>query len=131
MLASLRAKSKGRKYDTILARKVDALRRRDVNEGGDEVGAAFQDKMSYAPTCLLAHITSVNVAVLMPLAANVNVAPPSIRYLEFSALRGLFDSKALAERSHITVIILIKLVPGVKLHHPFQRYTSCACGKRA
>ncbi len=40
---SLRARRKGRKPDTILARKVDALRRRGVNEGGDEVGAAFRD----------------------------------------------------------------------------------------
>jgi hypothetical protein len=49
----------------------------------------------------------------MPLAANVNVAPPSIIYLEFSVLRGHIDTKALAERPNITVIILIKLVPGV------------------
>src|SRR5262249_32029527 len=43
--------------------------------------------------------------------------------LEFSVLRGHFDTKALAERSNIAVIILIKFVPGVKLHHPLWRYT--------
>jgi hypothetical protein len=36
---SLSAERKGRKLDTVLARKVDALRRRGGNEGGDEVGA--------------------------------------------------------------------------------------------
>src|SRR5215813_6996928 len=43
--------------------------------------------------------------------------------LEFIVLRGHFDAEALAKRSNVIVIILIKLIPRVKLHHPFWRYT--------
>ncbi len=42
---------------------------------------------------------------------------------ELSVLRGHFDTEALAERSNITAIILIKLISSVKLHHPLRRYT--------
>jgi hypothetical protein len=40
---SLSDTHKWRKLNTILAGKVDALRRRSGNEGGDEGGAAFRD----------------------------------------------------------------------------------------
>ena len=40
---SLSDARKWRKLNTILTGKVDALRRRGGNEGGDEVGAAFRD----------------------------------------------------------------------------------------